>query len=88
MRQLYQVTFIKKLVDSTGHPVDAAQGSIEISARSQERAIDDARVAFAELKDVRIWSLRADYVSVEPLAALAPDLDRIGQSAFRSSVLA
>jgi hypothetical protein len=69
MQQPYRVTFFKKLVDSTGHPVDAIQGSVELDASDTRSAMDRARVAFAERKQVGNWSLRADYMNVEPLAA-------------------
>jgi hypothetical protein len=69
MRQVYRVSFFKKLVDSTGHPVDACQGVVDIRATSRERAVANARLKFAEIKDVGDWSLRADYENVEvPLA--------------------
>jgi hypothetical protein len=64
MRQ-YRVSFFKKLVDSTGHPFEPCQGVVDTRALDQELAIENARLKFAEIKDVGDWSLRADYASVE-----------------------
>jgi hypothetical protein len=69
MQQPYRVTFFKTLVDSTGHPVDAVQGAIELRASNTQSAMDRARLAFAECKHVTDWRLRADYMNVETLAA-------------------
>jgi hypothetical protein len=69
MRQVYRVSFFKKLVDSTGHPFEPCQGVVDIRAIHQERAIKNARLKFAEIKDVCDWSLRADYETVELLPA-------------------
>jgi hypothetical protein len=77
MQQPYRVTFFKKLVDSTGHPVDAIQGAIELNASNTQSAMDHAVLAFAQRKHVCNWLLRADYMNVEVLAAAdrvrAPD---------------
>jgi hypothetical protein len=67
MEPIYRVSFFKTLTDSTGHTVNACQGVIEVHASSEERAIDEARVEFAELKQVITWRLRADYAKVERL---------------------
>jgi hypothetical protein len=67
MNQLYRICFFKKLVDSTGHPVDACQDDLKILASAQERAIDDARVMFAKRREIPHWSLHADYETVELL---------------------
>jgi hypothetical protein len=67
--QIYHVSFFKCLADSYGHSVDACQGAVEVRAQSEDRAIELARRKFAELKDVGIWSLRADYEKVELLAS-------------------
>ncbi len=69
MEQIYRVSFFKNLTDSYGRPVDACQGSVEVRAPGQGRAIELARQRFAELKDVEVWSLRADYEKVELLAS-------------------
>ena len=69
MKQNYRVSFFKRLVDSTGHSVNACQGVVEIGAISRETAIGDAKRTFAELKGVKDWSLRADYEEVKPLPA-------------------
>jgi len=58
---------IKTLANSTGHTVDACQGIVEVHAPSQERAINEARTEFAELKEVTAWWLRADYAKAELL---------------------
>jgi hypothetical protein len=65
MDRIYRICFFKKLVDSTGHPVDACQGDLQIRASAQERAIEDARLLFAKRRDIRHWSLHADYETVE-----------------------
>lgn len=67
MVPIYRVSFFKNLTDSTGHTVDACQGVIEVHAPNEERAIDEARIEFAELKQVITWRLRADYAKVERL---------------------
>jgi hypothetical protein len=66
-KQTYRISFFKNLTDSTGHPVDACQGVIEVRAPTRDRAIELAKSAFARFKDVLIWSLRADYQTVERL---------------------
>ncbi len=53
MKQLYRVSFFKKLTDSTGHPVDVIQGAVEVDGDRKSRAINAARRKFAELKGVR-----------------------------------
>ncbi|MBV9249292.1 MAG: hypothetical protein JO227_08625 [Acetobacteraceae bacterium] len=68
MEPNYRVSFYKKLVDSTGHPVDAVQGAVEVRAPSEQQAVELARPRFAELGHVRVWSLRADYATVESIA--------------------
>lgn len=67
MNQLYRVCFFKRLVDSTGHPVDACQDDLRILASAQEQAIEDARLAFAKRREIPHWSLHADYETVEVL---------------------
>ena len=69
MRQIYRVSFFKKLVDSYGHPVDACQSVIEVRAVGQEQAIEQARLNFAKTKGVSDWSFYADYETVEMLSA-------------------
>jgi hypothetical protein len=81
MERIYRVSFFKTLTDSTGHPVDACQGAVEVRATSQGRAIELARLRFAELKDVSVWSMRADYEKAE----LLPARKRVSSSAWRNS---
>jgi hypothetical protein len=76
MEPIYRVSFFKTLVDSTGHPVDACQGVIEVHAPSEERAIDEARIEFAKLKQVMTWRLRADYAKAERLCERWPVVRR------------
>ncbi len=38
MDHSYRISFFKSLVDSTGHPVDACQGIVEVDAADQEHA--------------------------------------------------
>jgi hypothetical protein len=85
MQQPYRVTFFKRLVDSTGHPVDAVQGEVELDASNTESAMDDARLAFAERKQVSNWLLRADYMNVELLAAAEQVRAAGGQKRVRSA---
>jgi hypothetical protein len=82
MGNIYRVSFFKKLTDSTGHPVDACQGTVEVQASSEDSAIGVARRAFAELKDVGEWSLRADYEAMEFL----PERKRVSASVWRRSL--
>ncbi len=65
MKYLYRESFFKKLADSTGHCVDALQGAVEVEDDRKSRVI--VRRKFAELKDVPVWSLRADYECVAML---------------------
>lgn len=65
----HSVSFFKSLIDSAGHPVDACQGTVEVSASTEDRAIDVAELKFAAVPDVGNWSLRADYEKVELLPA-------------------
>ncbi len=69
MQQIYHVSFFKRLIDSTGHPVHAWQGAVDVRATDEECAIELGRQRFAQIKNVAAWSLRADYETVEPLAA-------------------
>ena len=68
MQPKYQVSFYKKLTDSTGHPVDAWQGAVDVRAPSEDQAVELGKQRFAELKDVGVWWLRADYTTVEKFA--------------------
>jgi 1,2-phenylacetyl-CoA epoxidase PaaB subunit len=81
MDKIYSVSFFKKLADSTGHEVDACQGTVEVHAPNEGRAIAIARDRFAELEDVSVWSLRADYEQAE----LLPGRKRASSSAWRIS---
>ena len=69
MARTYRVSFFKRLADSTGHTVEACQGSVEIAAPSRPRAIEAARREFAEVGHVGLWSLRADYETAVLLPA-------------------
>jgi hypothetical protein len=81
MDQIYSVSFYKKLHDSTGHPADPCQGTIEVHATCEEDAISIASRRFAKLTDVSVWSLRADYAKVD----LLPTRKRTSNSAWRRS---
>jgi hypothetical protein len=65
MKQLYRVSFFKRLTDSTGHQFDAIQGAVEVEGYRKSRAILSARRKFTKMKDVQSWSLRADYERVD-----------------------
>jgi hypothetical protein len=82
MKESYRVSFFKYLVDSTGHPFDVCQGVIEIRAMSREAAVGDARRIFAELKNVKDWSLRADHEDVE-LVPVTKRRSKLVQSGIR-----
>jgi hypothetical protein len=81
MLQTYEVSFFKKLVDSTGHPVDAWQGCVAVQAPGRDEAVERARRDFAALKDAAAWSLRADYERVALVPASTADY--CGSLAFR-----
>jgi hypothetical protein len=82
MEQIYRVSFFKRLTDSTGHPADACQGAVEVSAPAEGRAIEVARLKFAECADVSLWSMRADYETAE----LLPGRKRASSLAWRNSL--
>jgi hypothetical protein len=81
MERIYRVSFFKRLADSTGHAINACQGTVEVHAPSESRAIGIARERFAVLEDVVVWSLRADYEQAE----LLPARRRISNSVWRTS---
>ena len=68
MEKIYRVSFFKSLTDSTGHLFKPCQGTVEVHAPNESRAIAIARQRFAEREDVGVWSLRADYEKVEVLS--------------------
>ncbi len=72
MKRIYRVSFFKRLTDSTGHPSDVCQGTVEVDGDRKARALDAARRRFAELKDVVAWTLRADYAKVEVVGNCHP----------------
>lgn len=80
MNQVYRVSFYKKLVDSTGHPVDACQGVVEVRAPDREYAVKDGRQTFARSRQIGDWSLHADYETLEVL----PGRARLSTAAWRS----
>jgi len=82
MEQVYRVSFHKRLTDSTGHPCDPCQGAVEVRASSQDRAIEIARRMFARLAQVSVWSMHADYETVELLVGRK----RISATAWRHSL--
>ena len=65
MAHKYRVSFFKRLADSTGHEVEACQGTVEVSAPNRQRAIEQARERFAANERIGVWSLRADYEKAE-----------------------
>jgi hypothetical protein len=67
MDPVYRVCFFKKLTDSTGHPVEACQGMVEVHAIDVDDAVELGRKKFAEFAHVRDWLMRADYETVEIL---------------------
>ena len=78
MEKTYHVSFFKTLTDSTGHRFNPCQGTVEVHAPNEGRAIAIARERFAKLKDVGVWSLRADYEE----AQIIPDRKRASASAW------
>lgn len=81
MEEIYSVSFFKKLTGGSGHPVDACQGTVEVHATDKASAIERARLRFAELQEVGVWSLRADYEE----AKLLPARKRTSGSVRRNS---
>ena len=68
MRQMYRVSFFKKLTDSTGHPVDEARGpKFVLPAGMAQLSLPGP--GSPKIKDVGTWTLRADYETVELLAS-------------------
>ena len=82
MEQIYRMSFYKRLTDSTGHPVDACQGAVEVKAPAEDRAIEVARLKFAECADIDLWSMRAAYETAE----LLPSRKRASSLAWRNSL--
>ena len=68
MQQLYRVGFFKKLLDSTGHPYNTRQGTVEVRGDAEICVIEEARRKFAAANDITHWSMRADYEVVESIA--------------------
>jgi hypothetical protein len=77
MKQLYRVSFFKRLTDSTGHQVDAIQGVVEVEGSRKSRAILSARRKFTKIKGVQSWSLRADYERVDVIPRADRDLQKL-----------
>lgn len=67
MLKAYRVSFFKAILDSTGHPFHAVQGTVEVRATSQEDGVRKGRKAFAALKGANDWSFHADYETVEAI---------------------
>jgi hypothetical protein len=67
--KLFCVRFLKDLEDSSGHVHKCVQGEVEIAAIDMPRAVEIARLRFAEQTQVPHWTLRADYEVVECLPA-------------------
>jgi hypothetical protein len=82
MKPIYRVSFFKKLTNSTGHLFDVCQGAVEVHTCSPERAVEAARVRFAEINHDRSWNVRADYEKIEFL----PTRKRISRAAWRDGV--
>jgi len=62
----YRVTFLRKLRNVRGEPVQAEYRAIGIRvAREPERAVAAAKKRFARLEGVTHWRLRADYVDID-----------------------
>ena len=62
----YQIRFIKKLHDDTGHSFNCVQGVVDIRrARNSERAVEAAKRRFERMKSIPRWDLHADILEVE-----------------------
>lgn len=62
----YRVRFIKHIYDSTGHPHDSVEGTVEVrQAKSQDRAVTAAQRRFERQKGIPSWSLYADRFEVD-----------------------
>jgi len=68
MDTTYRVSFYKKLINDTGHPVEPCQGVVEVHGKDRKCAIENAKHRFAELKGVTDWSLYADYAIAKAVA--------------------
>jgi hypothetical protein len=62
----YQVRFIKRLHDDSGHSHNCLQGVVDIRrARDSQRAVEAAKHRFARMKRIPRWDLHADLFEVE-----------------------
>lgn len=87
MENIYCVSLFKRLVDSSGHPVDPCQGAVEVRASDQYSAIELARQRFTEMKDIADWSLPADYEKVELLASRKRPSKRLRRTSNREPLV-
>lgn len=87
---IYRVAFFKTVQDSTGHPHNCCQGTIDVNAENEESAIASASRRFAELGGVEDWRLRAERAQVEALVAhervspSVPPKSSVGRRSSRS----
>ncbi len=62
----YQIRFIKKLHDDSGHGYNCLQGVIDIrSARDSQRAVEAAKRRFERMKRIPRWDLHADTLEID-----------------------
>ncbi len=67
---VYEISFLKMLVNSVGRPYTTCQGRFRIRlARSPGRALRAAEKRFARLRGVRDWRLHADRSEIKVLDA-------------------
>ncbi len=62
----YRVSFLKTLCDDSGHPHDCIEGIVNIRwARSQDRAVQAAKLRFKRMKKIPQWDFYADTFEVD-----------------------
>ena len=66
MKPTYEVTFFKRIADSTGHCTDAEQGRVSVSIDRHPTAsvVEAASECFARACGVPDWRQRADYARI------------------------
>ncbi len=62
----YQITFYKKVLNSSGHEIQSVQQEISVRlARSVERAVKAAELRFAHRHRTRNWKTHADLLELK-----------------------
>ena len=67
---VYQIKFIKDLVNSSGHNFHCCQEAIEIrAAKSRDRAVEAVKHRFARHRHIPHWTVHAGLIEVEEMAS-------------------